>query len=83
MTKILSSVLKFFGAAPGSTGGGIKITSVAVIFMMVYSVIRGDEDTLIFGRRVEKSAVYKSFAVMILGVLAVTITAGAIVATMR
>lgn len=83
VTKILSSVLMFFGAAPGSTGGGIKITSVAVIFMMVYSVVRGDEDTLIFGRRVEKGAVYKSFAVMILGVLAVTITAGAIVATMR
>lgn len=83
ITKILSSVLMFFGAAPGSTGGGIKCTTVAVIFMTVYSVIRGDEDTIIFRRKVEKSAVYKSLAVMILGVLAVSITSGAIVATMQ
>lgn len=43
--------------------------------MTVYSVVRGDEDTVIFRRKVEKSAVYKSLAVMILGILAVTITA--------
>lgn len=82
ITKILSSILMFFGAAPGSTGGGIKITTVTVIFMTVYCVIRGDEDTVIFRRRVERHAVYKSLAVMILGVLAVAITAGCIVATM-
>lgn len=50
--------------------------------MTVYSVVRGDEDTVIFRRKVEKSAVYKSLAVMILGILAVTITAACIVATM-
>lgn len=82
ITKILSSLLMFVGAAPGSTGGGIKCTTSAVIFMTVYSVVRGDEDTVIFRRKVEKSAVYKSLAVMILGILAVTITAACIVATM-
>ena len=82
ITKILSSLLMFVGAAPGSTGGGIKCTTFAVIFMTVYSVVRGDEDTVIFRRKVEKSAVYKSLAVMILGILAVTITAACIVATM-
>ena len=83
ITKILSSVLMFFGAAPGSTDGGIKCTTVAVIFMTVYCVIRGDEDTVIFGRRVGRQAVYKSMAVMILGILAVTVTSGCIVSTMQ
>lgn len=82
ITKILSSLLMFVGAAPGSTGGGIKCTTFAVIFMTVYCVVRGDEDTVIFRRKVEKSAVYKSLAVMILGILAVTVTAACIVATM-
>ena len=83
VTKIFSSILMFVGAAPGSTGGGIKCTTVTVIFMTVYCVIRGDEDTVIFRRKVEKSAVYKSMAVMMLGMLAVALTGGCIVATMQ
>ena len=81
--KIISSVLMFIGAAPGSTGGGIKCTTAAVIFMTVYSVIRGDEDTTIFRRRVEKGAVYKSLAVFMLAMVAVFVTAGCIMATMQ
>lgn len=83
ITKLLSSLLMFIGAAPGSTGGGIKCTTAAVIFMTVFCVIRGDEDTTIFHRRVGKSAVYKSLAVCILGGLAVAVTTGCMVATMR
>lgn len=83
ITKILSSILMFIGAAPGSTGGGIKCTTAAVIFMTVYCVIRGDDDTTIFHRRVLKNAVYKSFVVAILGGLAVVITTGCIVVTMQ
>ncbi|MCI8650014.1 MAG: potassium transporter Trk [Anaerotruncus sp.] len=83
ITKVFSSLLMFLGAAPGSTGGGIKCTTAAVIAMTVYSVIRGDEETLIFGRRVDKSAVYKSLAVMMLGVLAVSVTGGCILLTME
>ncbi len=81
-TKIWSSLLMFCGAAPGSTGGGIKCTTVAVIMMTVFSVVRGGEDTVIFHRRVDKSAVYKSLAVMVLGAILVAVTSGAIVATM-
>ena len=83
ITKFLSSLLMFIGAAPGSTGGGIKCTTAAVIFMTVYCVIRGNEDTTIFHRRVLKNAVYKSFAVGILGGLAVSITTVCIIVTMK
>lgn len=82
VTKVLSSILMFIGAAPGSTGGGIKCTTMAVIFMTVYCIIRGDEDTTIFRRKVEKAAVYKSLAVMILAVLVVAATSGGIVSSM-
>ena len=30
ITKLLMSVLQFIGAAPGSTGGGVKVTTFAV-----------------------------------------------------
>ena len=43
-TKVFSIVLMFIGAAPGSTGGGIKVTTIAVIVMTAVSIIRGKEE---------------------------------------
>ena len=40
-TKVFSIVLMFIGAAPGSTGGGIKVTTIAVIVMTAVSISRG------------------------------------------
>lgn len=82
-TKLMSSVVMFVGAAPGSTGGGIKCTTIAVILMTVISVVRGREETVIFHRKVDKGAVYKSMAVTVLGILAVLATTACIVVTMR
>lgn len=81
ITKVFSGILMFIGAAPGSTGGGIKCTTMAVIFMTIYCVVRGDDDTQIFHRRVDKSAVYKSLAVTMLGIFLVSVTSGSIVST--
>lgn len=82
-TKLLSCALMFIGAAPGSTGGGIKCTTVTVILMTVVSVVRGREETVIFRRKVDKGAVYKSLAVVTLALGAVFITTGGILMTMR
>lgn len=81
-TKVFSSILMFFGAAPGSTGGGIKITTLAVIFMTVVCVAKGYEDTIIMHRKVDKNAVYKSLAVLVLAMLVVTATTAGIIITM-
>lgn len=73
--KILSVVLMFIGAAPGSTGGGIKITTMVVLLMTVISTIRGSTETIILHRKVDKSIVYKALAVASLaGVLVVVAT---------
>lgn len=71
MTKFLFIILMFIGAAPGSTGGGIKVTTIAVIMMTVWSVIRNKPSTIILGRRVDKHTVYKAFSVAILGAVSV------------
>ncbi len=82
-TKLTSCILMFIGAAPGSTGGGIKLTTVAVIVMTVISVIRGQEDTVIFRRKVDKGAVYKSLAVVVLALTGILITTACIVYSLR
>ncbi len=80
--SMLTSVfLMFIGAAPGSTGGGIKVTTLAVILMTVYSVVRGKSDTMILGRRVSQPVVYKSLAVVMIAALAVLCSTVTIVFT--
>ena len=80
-SKLVSTVLMFIGAAPGSTGGGVKITSAVVLIMTVFSVMKGEEDTIIRKRRIDKSVVYKALAVAALGVLLVILTAGILLAS--
>ncbi len=69
ITKLISIFLMFIGVAPGSTGGGIKITTFAIIIMTVVSVIKNNEDTVIMSRRIDKESVYKSLAIVILAAL--------------
>lgn len=71
LTKLLMCVLMFIGAAPGGTGGGVKVTTVAVLLVTVNSVIHGQQEASLFGRRIEKTAVYRALAVVTLGVMAV------------
>jgi trk system potassium uptake protein TrkH len=80
-SKFVSIVLMFIGAAPGSTGGGIKVTTIVVLLMTVYSVMRGRTDTIIRNRRVHKMVVYKSLSVFFLAAFLVLISTGVILAT--
>lgn len=42
--KVMTCLLMFIGAAPGGTGGGIKITTFAVLMIMSVTGLRGKED---------------------------------------
>ena len=47
ISKLLMSVLQFIGAAPGSTGGGVKVTTFAVLILTIRSVAQGRDDCVI------------------------------------
>ena len=70
-TRMMMCILMFIGAAPAGTGGGIKVTTFSVLMVTVLSVIKGKEDATIFGRRINKSAVYRSLSIAILCLIAV------------
>jgi trk system potassium uptake protein TrkH len=52
----LSMVLMLIGAGPGSTGGGMKVSTVFVILLAVAARMRNREDLNVFGRRLEDGA---------------------------
>ena len=61
--KMVMILLMLTGGAPGSTAGGMKITTAAVLFMTLFSVFRKKEDTECFGRRIEEGTVKYASAV--------------------
>lgn len=67
--KMFTILLAFIGAAPGSTGGGIKVTTIAIIVATAWSFIKGKDDTCIFKHQVSKQVVYKTLTVLCLSLM--------------
>ena len=57
-------LLMFVGGSPGSTAGGVKTTTVAVVFLGVRSMLMGREDVEVAGRSIPKNVVYKSISIL-------------------
>lgn len=64
--KLVTIILMFIGGSPGSTAGGLKTTTFAVLILTVVSVLNGRDDTEVFGRRFSKESVYKAFTLFVL-----------------
>jgi len=47
--------LMFIGASPGSTGGGVKTTTFAVLMISVISMLRGRRELTLFNRKISLS----------------------------
>jgi len=58
--------LMLIGGSPGSTAGGMKTTTIAVIFANAIAVFKRRDDTGFFGRRVENDVVRHACAILTL-----------------
>ncbi|MDW4509489.1 MAG: TrkH family potassium uptake protein [Priestia megaterium] len=72
-SKVYMMGLMFIGAAPGSTGGGIKITTFVLILFALWSVLTNKEEINVFRRRIPKSLVYRAFSIATSGIIFVSI----------
>lgn len=76
-TVLLMLPLMAIGAAPLSTGGGMKTTSAAVFFLTLRSMVRGCDSVEAFRRAIPRRVVNAAIAVVVLyGAAVVVVTAG-------
>jgi len=68
-TTLFIMLLMWIGASPGSTGGGIKTTSFALIVLKIRSMIKGDERVEIFNKQISEESVSRAFASGLLSIL--------------
>ncbi|CAN5785673.1 TrkH family potassium uptake protein [soil metagenome] len=72
-TNFLSMILMTIGGSPGSTAGGLKTTTVALIVLVLWSRLRGFEAIHIWGRTIPPHAVQHAVWIMVGGGIMVTI----------
>lgn len=68
-TKLLLCVLMFIGASPGSTGGGIKTVTFALVVMGVIAILKGKNQIRIFNRAIPLELFEKAIVIFILGLV--------------
>ncbi len=74
-------LLMMVGASPGSTGGGIKTTSFAILWARVRCHLLNRQETEMLGRRVSREYVAKAMAVALLYCLMAMLAVMALQAT--
>ncbi|RCV52025.1 TrkH family potassium uptake protein [Marinitenerispora sediminis] len=75
-TLFVTIMLMFVGGGSAGTAGGIKATTFAVIFVVVWAEIRGHPDVHAFGRRLSGGAIRQALS---LTFLSMTVVAAATV----
>jgi trk system potassium uptake protein len=64
---VFMMALMFIGASSGSTGGGIKVTTFAIIIFAFWAVITNRNEVNIFKRRISWELVNKSLSIVVSG----------------
>ena len=80
--KTIMIILMLIGGSPSSTAGGMKTTTVAVLFLNLFSVFKRKEDQECFGRRLENDTVKYAGAILLM-YLACFLTGGIIISYME
>jgi trk/ktr system potassium uptake protein len=70
-TLLVQVVLMFIGTAPTSTGGGIKVTTLALVALIVVAQVRGQENITLFWRTLPRALVSRALSILALATLLV------------
>jgi trk system potassium uptake protein TrkH len=63
----LTIVLMTIGGSPGSTAGGLKTTTFALLGLLAWSRLRGSPTTSVAGRSIPEGTLQKAMSLLILG----------------
>lgn len=68
-TLYLFILVMFIGANPGSTGGGIKTTTFAILFQSVRATLKGKDRVEFFDRTIPSALVVRSIAIIVIALM--------------
>lgn len=80
-TNFLTILLMSIGGSPGSTAGGIKTTTFALIGLLAWARFRGSEVTSLWGRSVPEETIQRAVGLFVFAFGLVTLAIFALTAT--
>jgi trk system potassium uptake protein TrkH len=72
-TLLLLMVLMFIGGAPGSTAGGIKVTSFSLIMLLIWNKIKDQDEVNVLRRTIPREVLTRTIAIVIASTLIIFI----------
>ncbi len=73
LSLAICCLVMFVGAAPGGTGGGIKVTTLAVLFAAFRAELRSEHAAHLLDRRLSETSVRRAVAVAFVSAVALTV----------
>jgi trk system potassium uptake protein len=73
-TLLVMDMLMFVGGGSASTAGGIKVTTLAVLFLAAFAEARGDTDMQVYGRRIPSDVLRLAVSVVLWGATIVAVS---------
>ena len=67
------AIIMFIGANPGSCGGGIKVTTAAVIGLLGFNRLLGREKTQVMGRTIPETTVDKAVRIFVVAIVVIAL----------
>jgi len=74
--KLISMGLMFVGGASGSTAGGVKVATIALLFLSVYANLRGEKHISVFRRNITGESVLRAFSLCVIQFAVTVVSAG-------
>jgi potassium uptake TrkH family protein len=78
---LVTDMLMFAGGGAGGTAGGLKVTTLAVLFLVVWAEVRGDREVVAFRRRIPRSVLRQALTVAVISINLVVVATLALMIT--
>lgn len=73
-TKFISLIYMFIGGSSGSSAGGVKTTTFTIIVLMVVSYLKGNENTVIYKRKIPEKILKRAIVIVSVSIFVVIIS---------
>ena len=77
----VTDILMFIGGGSASTAGGIKVTTLAILFLIVWAEVRGEREVAAFDRAVPPATLRQALTIAVIAINAVVLATLILVAS--
>jgi trk system potassium uptake protein TrkH len=73
-STFLTLIMMFIGGSPGSTAGGVKTTTVGIVVIAVFRLVKGNEDVEVLWKRIPTKLILRAIAIIGIAMMIITIS---------